>query len=164
MIPRPATRDDIATLTHIHVTAWQETYRGLLPAEEIAAQTTEKRTSFWRRALSEKRGRVWLLGDVGFAHFGPQREPEWHARGYPEELYAIYLLQAGYGRGRALLKAAFGPEGRPFTACVLTENKKACAFYDKLGGRILTTRAERIGHTTITEHVYGFSVIRSVPT
>ena len=160
MILRPATTDDVPLLAHIHVTAWQETYAGILPAEVIAAQTIAKRTSFWRKAISEDLGRVWLLGDVGFAHFGPQREQEWPACGYPEELYAIYLLRLAQGSGHRLLKAAYGPDGQPFTACVLTQNKRACAFYEKLGGHILTTRRERIGTIAISEHVYGWHELR----
>ncbi|MDX8346680.1 hypothetical protein SLH49_01665 [Cognatiyoonia sp. IB215446] len=153
---RPATPDDVETLAHIHVTAWQETYAGMLPAEVIAAQTIAKRTSFWRMSLSENLGRVWLLDDTGFAHFGPQRTRRWLAQGYPEELYAIYLLSTAYGNGTKLLKASHGRDGRPFTANVLTGNKRACAFYDKTGGRILITCKDRVGNVVVDEHVYGW--------
>jgi len=160
MILRQATPDDVETLAHIHVTAWQETYADLLPPEVIAAQTIARRRSIWQKMLSQDHGRIWLLDDVGFAHFGPQRETEWRDRGYPEELYAIYLLRAGYGRGQDLLTAAFGPEGQPFTACVLTGNVRACAFYERLGGRILATRNEHVGAAPITEHIYGWTKLK----
>ncbi len=156
MVPRPAMIDDASMLARIHVQAWQEAYRGLLPAAEIAGRTYEKRQFLWARILSKDHSRVWVIDDLGFAQFGPQREGVWGARGYTEELYAMYLIRDGYGQGRPLLEAAFGPKGRPFTACVLDDNARACAFYEKSGGACLQTRDEMVGATPVVERVYGW--------
>ncbi|MEJ6404562.1 hypothetical protein [Yoonia sp. 2307UL14-13] len=143
-------------LARIHVQAWREAYPGLLPDTEIAARTYEKRQFIWARVLSKAHSRVWLIDDMGFAQFGPQREKIWHDKGYQEELYAMYLIRDGYGLGRPLIQAAFGPAGRPFTACVIDRNARACAFYEKAGGRCLVTREELIGQTPTMERVYGW--------
>ncbi|WP_411889358.1 hypothetical protein [Yoonia sp. SDW83-1] len=157
MTPRPATIDDVSMLARVHVQAWQEAYPDLLPAAEIAVRTFEKRQFLWARVLSKEHGRVWLIEDKGFAHIGPQREDMWRERGYPEELYAMYLIRDGYGLGRPLLEAAFGPDGRPFTACVLEGNDRACAFYEKSGGQLLMTRDEMVGASQVVERVYGWT-------
>ncbi|MEO0929206.1 MAG: hypothetical protein AAFY14_00955 [Pseudomonadota bacterium] len=153
---RPATSKDVETLALIHVQSWRETYVGLLPADVIAAQTIEKRRALWQKILAMGHSRVWLLDEVGFAQFGPQREDQWRNQGYTEELYAIYVLRSGFGHGRKLLEAAHGPCGQPFTTCVLAENARACVFYKKTGAKWLTTRSEMIGRAAITEHVYGW--------
>lgn len=156
MEPRPATIDDVNVLARIHVQAWQEAYPGLLPPEEVASRTYEKRQFIWARVLSKPVGRVWVIDDLGFAQFGPQRETIWHDKGYPEELYAMYLIRDGYGLGRPLIKAAFGANGEPFTTCVIDANARACAFYEKAGGQLLTKREEMIGASPIFERVYGW--------
>lgn len=154
---RPATLDDVDMLARLHVQAWQEAYPGLLPVAEIAARTFEKRQFVWARALSQDRNRIWLVEDLGFAQFGPQRENMWRRRGYPEELYAMYLIRDGYGQGRPLLEAAHGPDGQPFTACVIEGNARACAFYEKSGGTLLVRRTEMIGAAPTPERVYGWT-------
>ncbi len=159
LTPRPATVHDINTLARIHVQSWRETYDGLLSAKEIGAKTVAGRTALWQKAFEWGGSRVWIIGDFGFAQFGPQREETWRVKGYQEELYVIYLLRSGYGYGHQPLSAAHGPEGKPFTTCVLAGNARACAFNDKTGGKRLTTRSEQIGKSKIKEHVYGWTAL-----
>jgi hypothetical protein len=156
MTPRPATSNDVETLAQIHVQSWHEAYHNLLTPAEIAAQTIEKRRALWGRVLAQNQSRVWLLDDLGFAQFGPQHEAVWRDKGYSEELYAIYLRKAGFGQGRTLLQAAFGPDGLPFTTCVLDGNARACAFYEKAGGQHLITRQDDDAPGGLTERVYGW--------
>lgn len=157
--PRPATLDDAAMIARLHVQAWQEAYTGLLPAEEIAARSYEKRQFIWARALSHEDTRIWVIDDLGFAQFGPQRESSWAARGYSEELWTMYLIRDGYGLGGPLLRAAFGANGQRFTTCVLDRNARACAFYEKAGGRHLITREDRVGRSPVVERVYGWDTV-----
>ncbi len=157
MTPRAATLNDVGMLARLHAQAWQESYPGLLPASEIAAHGFEKRVQVWTWIITQGIGRVMLIDDLGFAHFGPQREDVFRDQGYVEELFSMYLIRAGYGLGRDLLVAAFGPAGRPFTACVIKGNSRASAFYEKSGGSLLLTRAEKVGETTITDCVYGWT-------
>ena len=155
--PREAKPQDAAMLARLHVQAWQETYPGLLPEAEIAARTVEDRQALWARVLASGQSRVWLIDDLGFANFGPQRERCWADDGYQEELYAMYLIKDGYGLGPSLMTAAYGTGGQPFTTCVLDDNARACAFYEKAGGAHLVTRKEKIGDTDVVERVYGWT-------
>ncbi|MEM7490071.1 MAG: GNAT family N-acetyltransferase, partial [Pseudomonadota bacterium] len=144
MTPRPATPADAEEIARLHVRAWQETYPGLLPPEEIAARDHPARLRQWQGALASDASRTVLLPGLGFAQAGPQRMAD-HAAAYPEELYCLYLLRAGQGRGhgRALL-AAVGRDV-PMTALVLEGNARACAFYAAAGAVVLDTLPCRIG-------------------
>ncbi|MGL4235500.1 GNAT family N-acetyltransferase [Tabrizicola sp.] len=157
MKPRAPDPADAAMLARIHIAAWQETYTGLLPDDEIArASNPERRLAQWTGAIARNESRIALIDDLGFAQMGHQRDPELAALGYPEELWAIYLLRAAQGRGlgAALLRFALGPAPQPFTALVLSGNHVAAAFYTRQGGRLLSTRDEAIGLTPIREDVY----------
>lgn len=156
---RPATPRDAHALAELHVAAWAEAYAGLLPEEEIARHDLGLRKRQWTRQLATRLSRTVIAPGAGFAQVGPQREEDRLTRPYPEELYALYVLEAhhGTGVGRALLKAALGPEARPFTALVVEGNARACAFYEKVGGVLLDTRAEAVGKTSIRERVYGWA-------
>ncbi len=157
MTPRAATPDDADMIARIHVQSWQEAYPSLLPEAEIAARNFAYRQSIWTRALAQGTTRIGVIDDIGFAQIGPQREDEWSDKGYPEELWAMYLLRRGYGQGSPLLQATYGAAGRPFTACVIDGNARACAFYEKAGGQLLTTKGEMIGKTAIIERTYGWT-------
>jgi len=155
--PRKATLEDVEMLAQLHVQAWHECYAGLLPETEIATRDLDYRRKIWTKIMKTQIGRVWLIDDLGFAHFGPNREEHFRDQGYPEELFAMYLIRPGYGLGSVLIKSANGREGQPFTACVLDGNARACAFYEKSGGVHLTTRAEHIGSSKIQDRVYGWT-------
>ena len=152
--PRP---EDAPALAALHVAAWEETYAGLLPRTEIDRFDLTFRTRQWVQMLRNDRMRVAWVPGSGFAFSGPQRESDWVARGYPEELQAIYLLRAaqGNGAGQALFNAVRPPG--PFMLWVLQGNDRAIRFYERMGGHLVETRPERIGETEIIEHAYGWS-------
>jgi GNAT superfamily N-acetyltransferase len=151
---RPATPDDALAIARLHHRAWVETYPGLLPQSVIDGFPVEMRADRWTRILASDT-RVALAPGAGFAAMGAQRDADLAARGYPEELFSIYLLRAAQGRGlgRALVRAVWG--GRATTALVL-EGNPACAFYEATGAAHLETRDERIGDAPIRERVYAW--------
>ena len=154
---RRARPSDAAELARLHVAAWEETYPGLLPQEEIARRGYADRLTTWTDALNGGPTRIAIAPGAGFAQIGPQREAAIAEAGEEEELWSMYLLRAaqgGTGLARALLTLALGPDARPFSACVLAANTRACAFYERTGARLLLTRDERIGQTPIRERVY----------
>ena len=153
---RRARPSDAAGLARLHVAAWEETYPGLLPPEEIARRGYADRLTTWTAALNGGPTRIAIAPGAGFAQIGPQREAAIAEAGAEEELWSMYLPRAAQGTGlaRALLTHALGPDARPFSACVLAANTRACAFYERTGARLLPTRDERIGQTPIRERVY----------
>lgn len=108
---RPALPDDAPELADLHVTCWAETYPGLVPAAEIARFDRNMRLRQWEQQIARGTSRIVIAPGAGFAQLGPQREAALAARGFKEELYALYLTRAaqGCGLGRALFAAALGP-------------------------------------------------------
>jgi GNAT superfamily N-acetyltransferase len=154
---RPAILEDAAMIARVHVQAWAETYPGLLPPEEIARRTYDVRLAQWTAQISSGKSRIYVVPDLGFAQFGPQRTLDWAEMGYIEELTALYLLRSahGLGYGRALLETA--RSAAAFSAVVLDGNQRACQFYERSGGHLLKTYDDKIGETVTRERVYGWA-------
>lgn len=158
MTPQLATLADVPDLARIHVQAWSETYAGLLPPEEIARRDLAVRQDQWTNQIIKGHSRIALVPGLGFAQAGPQRDPALAAAGWHDELYALYLLRAGQGRGfgRALFAAVMAD--LPATALVLEGNTPACRFYEASGARLIEIRDEHVGLTAVRERVYGWGV------
>jgi GNAT superfamily N-acetyltransferase len=155
---RLATPSDIDDLAALHVQSWAETYPGLLPADEIARRTHASRRAQWENQIAVGTSRIVIAPGKGFAQVGAQRDEDLGMQGYPEELYAIHVLQAaqGAGLGRQLLLAALGPNALPFSALVMEDNAAACGFCGATGGRVVARRPARVGQTRIIELAYGW--------
>lgn len=154
MVRKP-TPDDVPDLARIHVQAWEETYAGLLPDAEIARFDLALRQRQWADTFAQDDTRIAYAPNLGFAQMGPQRDTEL-TDDYPEELYAIYLLNQakGLGLGRKLLGAVAGDAA--FTALVLAGNAPALAFYGRMGGQDLMTRSFEDNGLLGLEHVIGW--------
>lgn len=153
---RTPTKDDIPDLASIHVQAWDETYRGLLPDAEIDSRSLEYRTALWAKLLDAPELRTVYAPKVGFAQMGPQRDAEFAAQGYDEELYSLYVLTAhqGKGIGRALLSGVAGE--RPFTALMVAGNARADRFYRASNAEHLDRRTVTEDALTFTEDAFGW--------
>lgn len=116
----------------VHVGAWQETYRGLIPDGVLDDPgMPERRIAFWRgvltnpareanrTAVAESDGRI-----RGIAMSGP---------GAPQQLHLLYTLRElhGTGAGAALLDGVLDPG--PAELWVAERNPRARAFYAKHG-------------------------------
>ncbi|MGL6208672.1 MAG: GNAT family N-acetyltransferase [Paracoccaceae bacterium] len=154
MTPCAPTPADAEAIARLHVQAWAESYAGLLPAAEIARYDLPRRVAQWRGTLEAGVSRASWVPGAGFASAGVQRDAGLLAAGYPEEVYAIYLLASAQRRrlGWALLRAVV--TGQPFSTLVIEGNDQACRFYERSGGRWMATRDDRIGETPIRERVY----------
>jgi GNAT superfamily N-acetyltransferase len=105
----PAGPDDAAALAQVHVTAWRETYTGILPTPYLDRLSIPLQARRWRRRLTDS-GEVTLLAE------GPQGAvgycaATWSRHGGAEheaEVNTLYLLREaqGTGLGRALLTAS----------------------------------------------------------
>ena len=49
---RKATEEDAEAIAFVHVTAWQETYKGMMPAAILDHLSVNERSDCWRRILS----------------------------------------------------------------------------------------------------------------
>jgi ribosomal protein S18 acetylase RimI-like enzyme len=153
----PGDADGIA---QVHVTAWHESYRGIIPDEAVNAFSVEQRATFWRSSLGQS-GHLVHVAEIdgavsGFVSAGSAR-PGLPAEG---EVYALYVLDAmkrrGIGRelfGRArndLAARGFAS----FGLWVLANNPPARRFYETMGGRADETRRDRKGKLALEELPY----------
>lgn len=141
-IVRRATDADAPGIANVHVRAWHESYRGMVPDWAIDSRTFDERRSQWAEWLqrahwfthvAEIRGEI-----VGFAcAFPDAAEP-----GYDAYLNTLYVLSHAQRRGiaRALMRAVIDDlralDCRSMWWLTLKENP-ACAFYERIGAAVL---------------------------
>ncbi|HSZ43600.1 MAG TPA: GNAT family N-acetyltransferase [Trebonia sp.] len=142
---RSAESGDVACIALVHVTSWQDAYRGHMPQDFLDGLDVGHRTEAWRRRLpaaQRSRGDVLVVesaGQVaGFAGFGPSRDADADS-GQTGELAAIYLRPGsiGQGLGRLLMMAVVsGLTDLGYadaTLWVLDGNARARRFYERAG-------------------------------
>jgi ribosomal protein S18 acetylase RimI-like enzyme len=169
---RPADADDAVAIARVHVASWRSTYREVLPPDFLASLTEAGYTDRWRRFMAGRSSRVYVVqeGDaradvVGFASGGRERAGE---TGYAGELYAIYLLEASQrrGYGRELVRAVVGGLRdmglEDMIVWVLSDNRPARDFYERLGGVYVRSQPITIGSVTLEEVSYGWPRLDSV--
>jgi GNAT superfamily N-acetyltransferase len=134
---------DAADIGRVHVRSWRETYPGLLPQTYLAAMRPEIHARRIRQQLSRpKPGEVVLAAEspAGVIGYCAGALISGVDRLADAEVFTLYLVKSGQGRGvgRRLLQAAamaLAAQGaRSLVIWVLSGNKPARAFYERLGG------------------------------
>ena len=165
---RSARPEDAEAIARAHVSAWRETYQGLLPPRMINAQTVARRQRLWSRLIGAGPGEPGSAvvvaeaseGIVGFVAGGAQRDKALLEAGYDAEIAAIYVRKARQGRGlgRALMRSVFRAcAARGLTApsvWVLDRNAEARGFYSRLGARPFAERDDERPEITLREVAY----------
>jgi ribosomal protein S18 acetylase RimI-like enzyme len=133
---------DAEEIGRVHVQCWQESYAHLLPADFLKELSVDARVVQWKKAISDPDVFVRVARDAGriagFVSCGEAREDA--AKEADGEIFAIYILKVYHGRriGRGLIAAAarywLAKGGRSLFVLSMTDNKKAAAFYEALGG------------------------------
>jgi ribosomal protein S18 acetylase RimI-like enzyme len=167
----PAGPADAEALAQVHVTAWRETYRGLLPDGYLARMSADTHARRFAYALLKPGPDDVTLaaadrwGLVGYAQGGPSR------RRHPgeAEIATLYLVRSAQGRGlgrRLLVQTARALAERgaaSLVISVLRENFAARAFYEHLGGQAEPARQEPgPGGALLFEVAYHWPQIRSL--
>lgn len=127
------TPEEIEGKSLVHWQTWREAYDNLLPAEYQETMTLER-----CRFFSQKYPENTLIAMdgkkvVGFISYGNFRDEAIQAG----EIIALYVLKDYYGKGvsEQLMHAAFAVLDRfsEIYLWVLKDNKRAIAFYQKMG-------------------------------
>ena len=127
------TPEEIESKSLVHWKAWREAYDDLLPAEFQETMTLDR-----CRFFSQKYPENTLIAMdgkkvVGFISYGNNRDETIQAG----EIIALYVLKDYYGKGvsEKLMHAAFVALNHfsEIYLWVLKENKRAIAFYQKMG-------------------------------
>lgn len=155
---QPADADGIA---RVHVQAWSESYRGMVPDAAFDDYPIEKRLTQWRSSLADPQRTAFVLesdGEImGFASGGPVK---WTGLSTDGEVSSLYLLDEAKrrGNGRALLGALFAAlKDRGFKSAglwTLSNNTPARRFYEAMGGRAAQTRQDRRGELVFEDIAY----------
>ncbi len=173
MFLRPAVLSDANAIAEVHVRAWRETYRGIMPDKVLDELSVEHSAERWSRriaSLSDEQQVLSVAVDdsgtiVGFAGGGAAREPALTTRG---EVYAINLVMQATRKGlgtRLMLAMADGLTGYGFTDAglwVLEKNIGARWFYESLGGSIAARQEHDFEGTMLTELGYVWRDVRDL--
>ena len=163
---RAADQADAGPIARVHIDSWQTTYEGIVPAEYLAGLSYRDRESRWNEALTTDHIATGIFvaetagGDVvGFADGGPEREGN---RTYRGELFAIYVLQEHQNRGlgrhlvSAVAQRLLDDRFSSMLVWMLEDNRRACRFYESLGGEWVGRKTVAIGGTDLEEVSYGW--------
>ena len=138
----PAGPADAEALARVHVAAWRETYRGLLPDAFLARMSEPGHARRFRRELTRPGPNDVVLaamnpyGVFGYVAGGPSRAGvEGEA-----EIATLYVLRAAQGRGvgkrllTGAVRALAAQGAQSLMIAVLRDNVGARGFYEALGG------------------------------
>ncbi|WP_224086920.1 GNAT family N-acetyltransferase [Nostoc sp. MS1] len=178
MLIREANLADVASIAEVHIKAWQETYKQLMPADFLANISYERRKNQWIDILrnSSTENFTYVVEDynkkiVGFASGGRERtgdglRPTVGDRIYQGELYAVYILPdyQGQGLGKCLISQIATKLSQAninsMLVWVLAKNP-SYQFYERLGGVYLREKLEEFGGVALVEVAYGWADITS---
>ena len=147
---RGAKSGDAKALARIFKDSWLLAYRGIIPHLHLDGMVRQRTPEWWRDALkSNDCALVLEMGGavVGYATLGSSRQ-----RGpYQGEIYELYLdpTHQGLGLGEHLFEGCRHTlDMRKLNGLIvwaLIENRAACDFYWRRGGRPLTSAFTKIG-------------------
>ncbi len=167
---RKAKLGDEVEIAHVHVNSWKSTYKGLIPDSFLNSLSVESRTSMWAESIKQMQstnGQMFVLvcedtfgKIIGFIAVGADREEQ---RNFDGELYALYLNKElkGKGWGKRLISEStklLMESGYKSMRVWVLENNPACGFYEKLGGKLLSsTKTLKFEEKTCTAISYGWN-------
>lgn len=161
---RRATWRDARGIAFVHLTSWRTAYADFVPTEHLAKKKLFERVWFWRMRLMRGMS-VNVVDDawqiVGFCAFGKATPPD---PIYTGEIYNLHLLpnQRGRGLGSQLMRlAAAELQAAGHTHLLLgvfEDNRKARAFYEKIGGVLVGEAQDKFGTYPLKEVVYGYTI------
>lgn len=163
----PAGPSDAEDLAGVHVKAWRESYRGLLPDAFLNQMSEIAHARRFSRALLrlETNDIILAAGDrrglVGYAAGGPSRKKVIGEA----EISTLYVLKSaqGCGLGEGLLldtARALAAQGlKTLVISVLRDNLRARGFYEHLGGIADAPRDEPGPGGVVSEVAYRWADI-----
>jgi len=159
---RRAKTDDAEGLSRVFDAAWREAYQGIIPNIALERMISRRGPLWWRSTIGRGRPLVVLdigQGVAGYVSYGRCRDRSVPADGEIDELYLAPEYQ-GIGFGRRLFKAVRNDlrdhDMNRVVVWALADNERACAFYERLGGRSIAHVDERIGGVSLTKVAYLF--------
>jgi GNAT superfamily N-acetyltransferase len=172
---RIASVEDAALIGQLHVAGWQGAYGGIVKQDYLDSLSAETRAQNWEKWLPNPDIKVLIAEDengegAGFCAFGKLLTPvpgQSNIRPqYTAEVSALYLLPHHYrkGAGKLLMQEAakllWADKHGGMALWVLVDNKRACAFYEALGGQRVGSKMIEVGGQNLKEACYGWRDLR----
>lgn len=144
-VVRPPRAGDERSLGPLHNYVWRVAYAGLMPADYLSRRSDVDATCRWAKRIAtldaagrDADGQLVLVAEVehrvvGFLMVGPGRDAGMDNR---VELMSLYVHPDLHGSGVAQELVTYGLPGGPSYLWVLDGNRRAQAFYRKLGYRL----------------------------
>ena len=153
----PAGPGDAAGLAQVHVRSWRETYPGILPQAHLDRLSVPIHARRWRARMLELDEIILVAeGAEGIVGFCSGDWARWNNVETREaEVHTLYVLKSaqGLGIGRRLMtgtvRALAARGASAVSVGVLSENRPARAFYERLGGTLEGEHVELVGGTSV---------------
>lgn len=159
---RTAKPGDAHGLAMVHDAAWRFAYRGVLPGADLERMIARRGPTWWDEAV-RRRVPILVLDSGtrvrGYVTFGASRV---RTLPYRAEIYELYIQPeyAGMGFGKRLFRTVQQRLARrghdSLVVWCLAENESGCAFYERLGGRIVASAQEDFSSVTVEKVAFGF--------
>jgi ribosomal protein S18 acetylase RimI-like enzyme len=141
MTVRRAELDDADAIAAIHVHAWQEAYRGIVPHSYLDSLSIEARKKVWQENLEQRTSDTWVAEEGGqvLGWISAARSRDSDAQPSTGELWAMYVHPQHWRRGIGRLLWHEAEEHlrtlgfSEATLWVLKGNAQAIAFYESNG-------------------------------
>ena len=159
---RPATLRDAKAIAQIHASASVESYRGVLPDDQLKSMSSvEKRQAYWREAIEfcEPQVQVAVENDkiVGFVGFDRSRDAK--TRPTTGEIWAIYASPTHWNKGVGLALWDAARDGLQEEGCttvtswVPLRNERALRFHEMAGFKreMTTAKTHVVGGVKVEE-------------
>lgn len=165
---RTAKAGDADGLAAVHDGAWRFAYRGVLPGRELERMIARRGPDWWGQAV-RKRVPIIVLdaGDRvrGYATYGASRV---RTLPFRAEIYELYIQPeyAGLGYGTRMFRTVQQRLARrghsTLVVWCLADNAIGCAFYEKLGGKVVATAQEELGGVMMGKLAFAFERPKAV--
>ena len=163
---RKALVEDAIRCAEIHIQAWQETYRGIIPDSYLDSANLDKRIKMWEKIIEDHQlfsivAEIEDIGVVGYLTAGKNRSPQFSGYG---EIMGIYLLknyhhkgigQALFNTGLRLLKE----QGQTKVSLWVLKDNPTCDFYLKMKGQEREQQEIDIAGKKLVELAYVWETI-----
>jgi GNAT superfamily N-acetyltransferase len=137
---------DAPEIARVHVQAWRESYRELMPAAMLASLSAARSAAMWTEIIASKAIVQVVETPAGIVGFGSGSTARDALLGATGEITAIYLLDHAKRRGTgrllftSLLRALASRGHASAGLWVLIDNHGTRRFYEALGGQPGETR------------------------
>jgi GNAT superfamily N-acetyltransferase len=162
MLIRPSRKIDTASIAHVYVQTWKDTYLGLVPFGYLYAMSARELEQGFLNEAASKRAFSFVAEDggeiIGFISGGYARQDDGI---YEGEIYALYVLKKHQrkGIGGRLVLALATTLNRCDIHSMLVwvlENNPYRRFYEKLNGVILRKKRLPFAGEMIDTIAYGW--------